>query len=246
MEKTGAPVRITGINAVAEAVAAGKARVVFYRAPGSPRVARVIDEARRLGVRLTPMDERQLQRLFRDSKQGIAAEADPVEITNFADLLNQPAEGIILALDHWEDPQNFGSVLRSAAAFGVKAVLFPVRRAVPITPAVYTASAGYIYRVRLVEVRNLRYAVEALKERGWWAVGLSADAPEDLAEETVQPPAVIVVGAEGRGLSEVLARALDLRARIPMAAGVNSLNAGVSAAIALYLAQRAATRKTNP
>jgi 23S rRNA (guanosine2251-2'-O)-methyltransferase len=243
MAKAGAGIRISGINAVEGAIAAGKARTLFIKgAPSSPRIARLLDEARKLGLRVASLKERDFRSRFPEARQGIGADADPVDLSDVSVLLEEPPEGVILALDHWEDPQNFGAVLRTAAAFGVKAVIYPSRRSAPISPAVYSASAGYLYRVRLVEVPNLRYALERLQKHGWWTVGLSADGTDDLSEEHLASPVIIVVGAEGGGLSELVARSVDRRLRVPMASGVDSLNAGVAAAIALHLAARAANR----
>ncbi|MHA2620349.1 MAG: 23S rRNA (guanosine(2251)-2'-O)-methyltransferase RlmB [bacterium JZ-2024 1] len=239
MAKAEGRIRICGINAVQGAIAAGKAHCIYFRALSpSPRVARVLEEARRRGVRVTPLDERSFRALFRETKQGLGADVEPVRIWDIAALYEDPPHGVLLALDHWEDPQNFGAVIRSAAAFGARGVIFPSRRAAPITSTVYTASAGYIFRVPLVEVPNLRYALESLQKRGWWTVGLSADADHDISDQYLRAPIVIVVGGEGTGLSELVARTVDLRLRIPMVSGIDSLNASVAASVALYLATR--------
>jgi 23S rRNA (guanosine2251-2'-O)-methyltransferase len=243
MAKRGPGILIFGVNAVEGAISAGKARTVFVRAGAlSPRIARLMESARQNGVYISTLNDKEFRSRFKESLQGIGAEVEPPDILDISVLLDEPADGVILALDHWEDPQNFGAVLRSAAAFGASAVLYPSRRATPVTPAVFSASAGYIYRVRLIEVPNLRYALESLQKRGWWTVGLTADATEDICEENMAPPVVIVVGSEGSGLSPLLNSSVDRRVRIPMASGVDSVNASVAAAIALYLAMQAGAR----
>ena len=165
--------------------------------------------------------------------QGVALEAEPYRYAAFDDLLEIP--GTVLVLDHLQDPQNSGTLLRAAEAAAVVAVVIPQDRAVDVTPAVVSASAGAVEHLRVAMVPNLARAVEALKGSGRWAIGLDVgpDA-QDFYAADVPTPAVLVVGAEGGGLSPFLRKTCDLLLALPMRGRVASLNAATAGAIALY------------
>jgi len=147
--------------------------------------------------------------------------------------------------DHLEDPQNLGSLIRSAEAAGAHGLVVPDRRSVGVTPAVVRASAGATEHLAVATVVNLARTLRELKAAGLWIVGLDAGAEQryDLADLTV--PLAIVVGSEGKGLSRLVAEQCDLRVRLPMAGRTASLNAAVAGAIVLYetVRQRLAARR---
>ncbi|MGH2726405.1 MAG: 23S rRNA (guanosine(2251)-2'-O)-methyltransferase RlmB, partial [Actinomycetota bacterium] len=137
---------------------------------------------------------------------------------------------------------NLGSLLRSAEAAGVHAVLVPRRRAAPVTPVVEKASAGAIEHVPIDQVANLERSLERCKNRGIWVVGLDGGADATIWEcDLLTEPLVLVVGAEGKGLSRLIAERADARVRIPMAGKVGSLNAAVAGAVALFEVHRKRT-----
>jgi 23S rRNA (guanosine2251-2'-O)-methyltransferase len=140
---------------------------------------------------------------------------------------------LVLVLDHIEDPHNVGAILRSADAFGVDAVIIPGRRASPLTDAAARSSAGAIAWVPVIQVNNLRAAVDALKHAGFWAyVADMAGTP--VGEHPLSKKALVVLGNEGKGASRILKEAADERISIPMRGHVDSLNVSVSAAILMY------------
>jgi 23S rRNA (guanosine2251-2'-O)-methyltransferase len=169
--------------------------------------------------------------------QGIGLQVPPYGYEPFEDLLaaaTEQAGPLLVALDGVTDPRNLGAVIRSAAAFGAHGVFMPERRAAGVTATAWRTSAGAAARVPVAQVTNLTRALKACQEAGFVVVGLDADGTTDLYDlEVAIDPTVLVVGSEGRGLSRLVGATCDLRARIPMASSVESLNASVAAAVAL-------------
>jgi 23S rRNA (guanosine2251-2'-O)-methyltransferase len=145
------------------------------------------------------------------------------------------AAGTVLVLDHLQDPQNFGTLLRAAEAAGVAGVVIPQDRAVAVTPAVVNASAGAVEHLHVARVPNLPRALDLLKEGGRWVVGLDRrDDAVDLYAADLPTPVALVVGGEGSGISPNVARRCDLFVALPMRGRVASLNAATAGAIALF------------
>jgi tRNA(Leu) C34 or U34 (ribose-2'-O)-methylase TrmL len=140
----------------------------------------------------------------------------------------------VLVLDSLEDPQNFGTLLRSAEAVGVHGVVFPTRRQAPLTPAAIKASAGATEHLLLVPVDDLAAALAELHLRGLRIVGGEADAPLSIRGADLRGPLAVVVGSEGHGLSPAVRRRCDLTVRIPLRGSVQSLNAAVAGSLLLF------------
>lgn len=170
--------------------------------------------------------------------QGIIALADQarmlLDFKNFAADLHPSADTMFVLLDELTDPHNVGAIIRSAAAFGAAGVLIPYHNQAPITGAVVKASAGMVFRVPLVSLGNVNYAIDTLKEKGFRAYALAADGKNNVAEETFDAPTLFIVGNEGRGIREKTLERCDIALRIPISPRSEFLNASVSAAIALY------------
>lgn len=169
--------------------------------------------------------------------QGFALKAAPLPDVHLETWIaalpeGQPATAVML--DRVTDPRNVGAVLRSAAAFGAGAVMLPERHGADTTAALAKAASGALETVALIRVTNVARALEALKAAGFWTVGLAATAPEVLAEVDLTGRIALVLGAEGRGLRRLVAETCDIRARLPMAAAMESLNVSAAAACALY------------
>jgi 23S rRNA (guanosine2251-2'-O)-methyltransferase len=170
--------------------------------------------------------------------QGIALTVRPYDYAHPDDLLarvlEQPDPALFVALDSVTDPHNLGAVVRSAAAFGAHGVLLPERRSVGVTPSAWKASAGALARVPVARATNLVRTLTSYAEAGLMIAGLDGRGEIDLdALELATGPLVIVVGAEGKGLSRLVREKCDLTVRIPLAGEVESLNASVAAGIAL-------------
>ncbi len=165
--------------------------------------------------------------------QGVGLDAEPYEYAEYEDLI--PKDGPILILDHLQDPQNIGTLLRAAEAAGVAGVVIPQDRSVSITPAVVNASSGAVELVQVAQVPNLVQAVERAKKTGRWAIGLEEDERSvDLFTGDLPLPAVLIVGAEGPGIGPNLRKHCDVLAVIPMVGRIASLNASTAGSIALF------------
>ena len=154
------------------------------------------------------------------------------------DELLEQAQGsqgdpLLLVLAGWEDPRNFGAMVRSAEAAGVTGVIIPERRAVPLTGVVAKASAGALEHIPVSRVGNLSRTLEQLKETGFWVVGAAAGASKTYYEADLTGCLVLVIGGEGKGFGH-LEQNCDLLVRIPMVGHAGSLNAAVAGSIVLF------------
>ncbi len=173
-----------------------------------------------------------------DGHQGIALVVAPRRWASPDDILAVAAQReqapLVLVLDSLEDPQNVGTLLRTAEASGVHGAIFPTHRQAPLTPAAIKASAGAVEHLRLAPVDDLAGALADLHARGLRVVGADGDAPLTAREADLRGPIAIVVGSEGRGLGPAVRRRCDLLVRIPMHGRIDSLNAAVAGSILLY------------
>ncbi len=173
-----------------------------------------------------------------DGHQGVALVVGPRGWAGLDDILAVAAQRgeapLVLALDSLEDPQNVGTLLRTAEASGAHGALFPTRHQAPLTPAAVKASAGAVEHLRLAPVDDLPAALADLHARGVRIVGADGDAPLTAREADLRGPIAIVVGSEGRGLGPAVRRRCDLLVRIPMHGRIQSLNAAVAGSILLY------------
>jgi 23S rRNA (guanosine2251-2'-O)-methyltransferase len=167
---------------------------------------------------------------------GLLVEAEPLPALEIEDLAD---ESTVLVLDQITDPHNVGAILRSAAAFGVKAVITTARHSPEATGVLAKSASGALDLVAMVTVQNLARGLTTLKERGWLTVGLDSEGEIDLAAAALREPLALVLGAEGRGLRQLTRETCDLRARLDLPGVLTSLNVSNAAAVALYaVAQR--------
>ncbi len=197
--------------------------------------------ARRLGeenidTRVTPEIVRpQLidQRLGPDAvHQGMLAEVDPLPSPDIETLQQ---EGIVLVLDQITDPHNVGAILRSAAAFAVKAIVTTARHSPEATGVLAKSASGALELVPLVLVQNLARALTALNERGFLTVGLDSEGSDDLSNVELREPLALVLGAEGKGLRQLTRETCAIVARLDMPGEIKSLNVSNAAVLALYI-----------
>ncbi len=172
-----------------------------------------------------------------DGHQGVALVVAPRRWGTLEEIivraLDRGERPFVLALDSLEDPHNVGSLLRSAEAAGVHGVIFPIRRAAPITPSAVKASAGAVEHLVMVPVTDLPGALADLHVRGLRIVGAEQSATLTYRHADLRGPLVIVVGSEGQGIGPAIRRRLDLAVRIPMHGRIASLNAAVAGSVLL-------------
>jgi 23S rRNA (guanosine2251-2'-O)-methyltransferase len=206
-------------------------------------VEEILEGAAGLKVPVRRVPRPELERIS-DMHQGMALEvagypyASPDAILRKANKLDESP--FILALDHLQDPHNLGALLRTAEVVGVHGVVIPGRRAVGVTPAVVSASAGASEHVEVAQVTNLARTLVELKSNGVWVVGLDAGPAAKLYDQVdLDLGLALVVGAEGKGLSRLVRETCDILIRLPMRGKMESLNASVAGGVALYAALRA-------
>lgn len=210
-------------------------------------VGEVLSLAKQINIPVQEVDRRELDRLGGEvNHQGLAAEVSGypyVELTALLDAAAQSDEPPLLVLvDHVQDPQNLGALLRAAEAAGVHGVVLPARRAAAVTPAAARASAGAAEHILVAQVTNLVRAMEQLKAHGLWLAGLEAlPQAQPYTEADLTGPLGLIVGSEDQGLSRLVRETCDFFIRLPMHGRVTSLNASVAGAIALYEIRRQRT-----
>jgi 23S rRNA (guanosine2251-2'-O)-methyltransferase len=236
-----------GVHPVEEAIKAGRRRfdqVIVASERHDERLARLVDLCRQAGVRVRQDSKEQLTLLAQTAAhQGVVAMVRPQESLSIEDLFERPfgnnaAARLLLALDGVEDPQNLGALLRVADGAGVDGVVLTERRAAPLSAVAVKASAGASEHLRIARVVNLVRALEELKRRNLWIIGLDERGTDDYDRFDLTGDCVIVLGREGAGLHDLVRRTCDHLLRIPMAGGVSSLNVSAAGAVVLYEAFR--------
>ncbi len=234
---------VAGRNPVVEALRGGVPATALYvaaRIDSDDRVREALKLANDARIPLLEAQRPELDRLTNGAlHQGLALQVPPYAYTHPDDLLVRAQDAgdvpLLVALDGVTDPRNLGAVVRSVGAFGGHGVVVPERRAAGMTASAWKTSAGAAARVPVARATNLVRAIESYRDAGLFVVGLDADGTVEIdALEVAVDPLVVVVGSEGAGLSRLVREKCDLVASIPMAAGTESLNAGVAAGVALY------------
>ncbi|MFF2809502.1 23S rRNA (guanosine(2251)-2'-O)-methyltransferase RlmB [Streptomyces sp. NPDC058000] len=238
---------VVGRNPVVEALREGVPATTLYVQQfidNDERVREALQLANELGLNLLEAPRAELDRMTNGlNHQGLVAQIPPYEYAHPEDLaaaaLDDGEDPLIVALDGVTDPRNLGAVVRSVSAFGGHGVVVPERRAAGMTAGAWKTSAGTAARTPVARATNLTRTLESYQKAGLTVVGLAADGDVELQDlEVLDGPVVIVVGSEGKGLSRLVGETCDLRVRIPMPGGAESLNAGVAAGVVLWEAAR--------
>ncbi len=245
------PTLVYGRNPVREALRAGgevKRLVVQPRAASEPRLRELLELA---AERSIPVEEAERRRLddiaHSEEHQGVVAYLGRRHYWELGDLLDAAAADAapaLLVLDEVQDPQNVGSVLRSAEAAGVFGVVISRNRAPEITPAVAKASAGAVEHLRIAQVSSIAQAVERIRDAAYWVVGLAGDGEIEYTQARYDGPLALVVGSEGQGLHRLVRERCDQLVRLPMLGQVSSLNAAVAASIVMFEVHRQRATQT--
>ncbi len=242
---------VHGIHPVRELLRAGRPvqQVVVATTRGQGgAVEEIVALAASAGVSVRHADADELERLAPGAvHQGVVALAPPFPLVDVDRLLAHAAASgrpaLFVAVDGVTDPHNLGSIARSAEAVGAHGLILPDRRSAPITPVVEKAAAGALAHLPVAGVTNLVRALEGLGRAGVWSVGLDGEADVTLEGHPLAAgPVVLVVGAEGGGLTRLVRERCDALVRLPMQGRVGSLNASVAAGVALYTLLSARSR----
>jgi 23S rRNA (guanosine2251-2'-O)-methyltransferase len=234
---------VAGRNSVVEALRARVPITSLYvaeRADRDDRLREVFRTAAEQGIGILEVPKAELDRATDGAvHQGVAAKVPAYEYAHPDDLLTRAADAgrapLVVALDGVTDPRNLGAVVRSAAGFGADGVVVPERRAAGMTASAWKSSAGAAARLPVARATNLGRQLVAYQRAGLMIAGLAADGDVAVGDlEIADGPLVLVIGAEGAGLSRLVREHCDVLVTISMASGVESLNAGVAAGIALY------------
>jgi 23S rRNA (guanosine2251-2'-O)-methyltransferase len=236
-------------NAAYETLRAGRRQIfqllVAEGAQEKGRLSEIIALARQQKIKIERVARSRLDSIHRQH-QGVALQVSDYPYQDLEDSL-QLAEKrgeppFVLLLDALQDPQNLGTLLRTAEAVGVHGVVIPLARTAQVTPAVVNASSGASEHL-LIAQANLSQAISMLKAEGLWIVGLEGS-PEASTPSQIRldGPLGLVVGSEGEGMRSLVRKSCDLLLRLPMRGKIESLNAAVAGSIALYLALQARSR----
>jgi len=243
---------VAGRHPVEEAFVAGRPALRLLVTPGRrDALERLVLHATTLRIPVVEIEGGSLTAVTGfDGHQGVALVVQARPHAAVTDVLARAIErgkpAFVLALDSLEDPQNVGTLLRSAEAAGVHGVIFPTRRQAPLSPAAIKASAGATEHLLLAAVDDLPGTLADLRVRGIRVVGTDAGASLTYREADLRGPLVLVIGSEGRGLAPAIRRRCDLLVRIPMRGRISSLNAAVAGSVLLFesAAQRGLAEET--
>ncbi len=232
--------QIEGRNSVREALQAGRPISKIYIKKGEYRgtIKNIIDTAKRLGVPLVEIDEDAFLSMVKTSgHQGILAKATPKDYDSIESMLENARklkeDPFILILNELTDPQNLGSILRTADGLGAHGVIIPKHRACGLTPTVAKVSSGAIEYIKVARVTNISRTIDRLKKEGLWVIGAHIDG-KNYFEIDLTGPIALVVGGEDKGLGRAVKKNCDILAKIPLRGRINSLNAAVATAILGY------------
>jgi 23S rRNA (guanosine2251-2'-O)-methyltransferase len=246
---------IFGIHAVSEALKSRERSfdyIAIAKDRTDPRIQRIIDDCRESGVsvRFVPREEIDRETKTR-THQGVMAFTSRKKFSDLDDILDNKRGqfAFVLVLDGIEDPHNLGALMRSANGAGVDGVVIPERRAAGITGTVVKASAGASESLSVARVVNIARTLEDLKERNVWVVGLDERGTQSYDELDYNMDVALVLGAEGKGLHDLVRKKCDLLVSIPMMGQISSLNVSVAGGIVMYEAlrqRRSAMKKIEP
>lgn len=237
-------IEVTSLSAIAHILEHRPQRVQRLYVPGGGkgRLGELVELARAARI---PVDTGGGGRNAREACRAMLGPFQYTDFDAFVESTRATPRALVLALDHLQDPQNFGALCRSAEGFGASAILLPKDRSVAVSPGVYNASVGAVETIPIVLVNNLGESLRKLKGEGFWVVGTTLD-------EAARPPwempdfekTAIVLGAELEGLSPSVEKLCDWTAFIPMPGKIQSLNVSNAGAVLLYeLSRRAQTKK---
>ena len=233
--------QIEGRNSVLELLESGKDINKIYVTRGEKHgsINKILAIAKERKIIVVEKDKKQMDDIAQEENyQGVIAIVPPFEYVEIDDILNIAKEKnedpFVLILDGIEDPHNLGSIIRTAETAGVHGIIIPKRRAASVNSTVNKTSAGAVEHMKIARVTNISDSIEELKLAGLWICGTDISAEKYYYNQDLTGPLGIVIGNEGKGISEKVKRSCDFNVKIPMKGKVTSLNASVSTGIIVY------------
>ncbi len=194
----------------------------------------IINELEKQNIKIVYLNKNEMDYKVNGNHQGIILETKEYEYTDIDETIN---EDIVVILDHLEDPHNFGAIIRTCEAAGIKSIIIPKDRSVKVNGTVIKVSVGTIKDMKISIVNNLVNTINMMKKQGFWIIGTDMQGT-DYKQIDYSGKIALVIGNEGKGLSRLTKENCDFIASIPMKGKVNSLNASVAAALVIYEAVR--------
>ena len=191
----------------------------------------IIDLIKKRNIKVENKSKREFDNLIDGVHQGIILSIPDYQYNNIESSYD---DEIVILLDHIEDPHNFGAIIRTCEAAGIKSIIIPKDRQVQINSTVMKTSVGTLDNMNIISVSNLGYAIDKLKENGFWIYGTSLDNSVDYRDVNYDGKVAIIIGNECSGISSVVSKKCDFLIKIPMYGKTNSLNASVAAGITIY------------
>ena len=233
--------QIEGRNSVLELLESGKDINKIYVTRGEKHgsINKILGIAKERKIIVVEKDKRQMDEMSQEENyQGVIAIVPPFEYAEISDILNVAKEKnedpFVLILDGIEDPHNLGSIIRTAETAGVHGIIIPKRRAASVNSTVNKTSAGAVEHMKIARVTNISDSIEELKKAGLWICGTDINSEKYYYNQDLTGPLGIVIGNEGKGISEKVKKNCDFNVKIPMRGKVTSLNASVSTGIIVY------------
>ena len=233
--------QVEGRNSVLELLESGKDinKIFVTRGEKHGSINKIIAMAKDKKVVLIEKDKRQMDEMAQTPNyQGVIAIVPPFEYCEVEDILEKAKQKqedpFVLILDGIEDPHNLGSIIRTAETAGVHGVIIPKRRAATVNSTVNKASAGAVEHMKIARVTNINDSIQKLKDAGLWICGTDINTETYYYNQDLTGPLGIVIGNEGKGMSEKTKKNCDFLVKIPMKGKVTSLNASVSTGIVIY------------
>ena len=233
--------QIEGRNAVIELLESGKDINKLYISKGEKTgsINKIIAMAKEKRVVIVEKDKAQMEKMAQSANyQGVIAIVPPFEYCEVEDILNYAKEKeespFILILDGIEDTHNLGAIIRTAETAGVHGIIIPKRRSASVNSTVSKVACGAVEYMKIARVNNIKDSINKLKEEGVWICGTAVDAEDYYFNQDLKGPLGIVIGNEGKGMSESVKKNCDFLVKIPVLGKVQSLNASVSTGIIVY------------
>lgn len=233
--------QIEGRNAVLELLESDKDINKIYITKGELKgsINKIIAIANEKKVIIVQKDKKQMDMMAQsENYQGVIAVVPPYEYVDVEDILEVARERneapFILILDGIEDTHNLGAIIRTAETAGVHGIIIPKRRAAQVNSTVSKVASGALEYMKIARVNNITDTISKLKDKGVWVCGTAIDADKFYYDQNLTGPLAIVIGNEGKGISDLVKRNCDFLVKIPMKGKVTSLNASVSTGIIVY------------